>query len=137
MDRKSYLLRNGKRTKFRIKTPKALWDWLPKIISRELKQPDTAEIRSRCHVEIDYKPSEEELENIIAKWKHDSELYPSADVGFWINGNAQPFWLRQSLASDTFDLNVRFLHENVLVDPDDLLNELHRKQEIILKVLGS
>ena len=38
MYRKSYLLRNGKRTKFRIKTPKQLWDWLPKIISRELKQ---------------------------------------------------------------------------------------------------
>ena len=92
---------------------------------------------TKLNVEIDYKPTEEELENIIAKWKHDSELYPSADVGFWINGNAQPFWLRQSLASDTFDLNVRFLHENVLVDPDDLLNELHRKQEIIFKVLGS
>ena len=36
------------RLRFWMKTPKQLWDWLPKIISRELKQPDTADIRSRC-----------------------------------------------------------------------------------------
>ena len=47
---KSYHMKEGNRNRirFRIRTPKQLWDWLPKIISRELKQPDTAEIRSRC-----------------------------------------------------------------------------------------
>ena len=100
------------------------------------KRP-TCTTENKLNIEIDYKPTEEELENIITKWKHDSELYPSSDVGFWITGHTQPFWLRQSLASDTFDLNVHFLHENVLVDPDDLLNELHRKQENIFKVLES
>ncbi len=34
--------------RFWIRTPKQLWDWLPKIISRELKQPDTTDQESRC-----------------------------------------------------------------------------------------
>lgn len=100
------------------------------------KRP-TCATENKINIEIDYKPTEDELENIILKWQQDSALYPASDVGFWIEGNSQPFWLRQSLASDTFDLDVHFLDKNVLVKPDDLLNELHRKQDIIFNVLES
>ena len=48
MDRGKYLLKNGKRVKFRIKVPKELWDCLPKIIARDLNTPDTTDIESRC-----------------------------------------------------------------------------------------
>jgi len=48
MDRGKYLLRDGKRTKFRIKVPRELWDWLPKIIARDVSAPDTTEIGLRC-----------------------------------------------------------------------------------------
>ncbi len=45
----SYLLKEPDRIRFRIRTPKKLWDCLPKIIYQELKeQPDTPEIKSRC-----------------------------------------------------------------------------------------
>ena len=44
----SYLLKSRNRFRFRMRTPDELKDWLPRIISCELKQPDTAEIRSRC-----------------------------------------------------------------------------------------
>ena len=45
---KTYYHKQGNRHRFWMKTPKQLWDWLPKIIVRDLKQPDTADIRSRC-----------------------------------------------------------------------------------------
>ena len=41
-------MRDGKRTKFRIKVPRELWDCLPKIIARDVSAPDTTEIGSRC-----------------------------------------------------------------------------------------
>ena len=48
MDRGKYLLKNEDRVKFRIRVPRELWDWLPKIIARDLSAPDTTEIGSRC-----------------------------------------------------------------------------------------
>ena len=46
--KKTYYHMEKDRLRFWIRTPKQLWDWLPKIIVRDLKQPYTAEIRSRC-----------------------------------------------------------------------------------------
>ena len=48
MDKGKYLLKNEDRVKFRIRVPRELWDWLPKIIARDLSAPDTTEIGSRC-----------------------------------------------------------------------------------------
>lgn len=45
---KTYLHRDGQRARFWIRTPKALWDCLPKIIARDLNAPDTTDIGSRC-----------------------------------------------------------------------------------------
>ena len=44
----TYLLKSRNRFRFRMRTPKELWDCLPKIIARDLNAPDTTDIGSRC-----------------------------------------------------------------------------------------
>ena len=46
---KSYHMKEGNRNRirFRIRTPKQLWDWLPRFIVKELP-PDTPETKLRC-----------------------------------------------------------------------------------------
>ena len=47
--KRTYFHKEEHRARFWIRTPKTLWDWLPKIIARDLKAPDTdANIGSRC-----------------------------------------------------------------------------------------
>ena len=46
--KKNYYRNEGKRIRFWMKTPKQLWDCLPKIIARNLKQPDTPATELRC-----------------------------------------------------------------------------------------
>ena len=46
--KRTYYHKEGQRTRFWIRTPRKLWDWLPKIIARDLSAPDTTDIGSRC-----------------------------------------------------------------------------------------
>ena len=80
-------------------------------------------------------PSESELNGIITNWKQESTNRPSSDIGFVMKGNSHIFWLKESIASDVFDLDIRFLGQNVLVRPEDLLTELQTKQTRIFETV--
>lgn len=95
------------------------------------------QVENKVSVELDMNPSNDELENIISQWELDSETYPISDVGFCLAGNPQPFWLRQSIASDSFDLDIHFTDENVLVPTARLLAELQRQRRVILGIIHS
>ena len=45
---RTYYHKGQGRDRFWIKVPKELWDWLPKVVKRELPQSDTDTIKSRC-----------------------------------------------------------------------------------------
>ena len=46
--KRTYFHDEGQRARFWIRTPRKLWDCLPKIIARDLNAPDTTDIGSRC-----------------------------------------------------------------------------------------
>lgn len=46
--KRTYFHKEGQRVRFWIRTPRKLWDWLPKIIARDVSTSDTTEIGSRC-----------------------------------------------------------------------------------------
>lgn len=88
------------------------------------------------YINLAYNPSEEETKGIIRRWKQETEERPSADVGFVMRGNSSHiFWLKESIASDVFDLNIRFLGQNVLVRPEDLLTELQANRTHIFETV--
>lgn len=87
-------------------------------------------------ITLEYNPSEKDLKDMIDRWKHESNENPSADIGFLMKGNSSHvFWLKESLASDVFGLDIRFLGQNVLVRPEDLLAELQAKQNRIFETV--
>ncbi|MEI3040945.1 MAG: hypothetical protein V8T90_17955 [Victivallales bacterium] len=127
-----------KKDKFKLERPEttAFWQNIYRMITGQ-QTNNLCQIENKVSIELDMNPTAAELENIISQWETDSETYPVSDVGFILAGNPQPFWLRQSLASARFDLDVHFTAENVLVPTDRLLSELHRRQDIIFNIIRS
>ena len=89
----------------------------------------------KVSIELEMTPTISELEDIIAQWEIDKQTYPSADVGFDFIRGTQTWWLGHSIASDSFDLDIHFTGENVLVPPARLLSELQRRRAIILNII--
>lgn len=125
-----------KKDKLKLERPEtvALWQAFYRMFTGN-QTNNICQTENKVSVEVDMTPSAEELENIISQWELDSETYPISDVGFEFTGNQQPFWLRQSIASDTFDLDVHFTDENVLVPPARLLAELQRHRSVIFNII--
>ena len=92
-------------------------------------------IEPKVSIELEMTPSENELENIISQWQSDIESYPIGDVGFTLVGHPQPYWLRQSIASDEFELDVHYSGQEILVPSDKLLEELQRRRNSILAIV--
>lgn len=69
------------------------------------------------HISYDMKDdfSSEDVENIIAEWEKNKDEDVWADRGFYIAG--KPYWLRKSMARDTFDLPL-IKSENSINLPD-------------------
>lgn len=101
------------------------------------KAPTTScSIEPKVAIELEMTPSENELENIISQWESDAETYPIGDVGFTLAGHPQPYWLRQSIASDEFELDIHYSGEEILVPSAKLLEELQRRRDTILAIVN-
>lgn len=114
---------------------KELWQRIVCFIQGERSNEDSNCImENKIRIEIDGTPSETELNNIINHWSQDCSQCDSTDIGFIFRGKSNHIvWLKQALASIKFDLDIRFVNNDVLVKPEDLLGELQKKQERIFK----
>lgn len=125
-----------KKDKFNLERPETTTYW--QAIYRFLTGKQTnvcCNVEKRISVELEMTPSAEELENIIAQWEADIEAFPVGDVGFSLVGHPQLFWLRQSIASQVFNLDIHPNGESILIPPSELLAELQRKRDIIFSII--
>ena len=122
-----------KRDKLEYQRPekRELWQSLFNfILGKDLGENCTTE--NKINLEIDYRPSQEELEDMIETWTQDYSPLSFSDVGFKME-NEQIYWLKQSSASDMFDLDVHFAGNGVLINPDNLLWKLQQRQDVIFR----
>ncbi|RJS93556.1 hypothetical protein D3260_07695 [Salinisphaera sp. Q1T1-3] len=96
------------------------------------------EIQQTHHVryEIDYQPTQDELEGIIEQWREEDADGDSKwiDVGVIMRGEQVPRWFGNSLARDKFDIEVQRANEEV-VNSRSLLSELVRTRRRMLDLL--
>lgn len=83
--------------------------------------------------EFSFKPSKDELTEMIKEWEanHDSKW---DDIGFTLTGEQNPRWLSNSLARDTFELDVKRVNDEV-VDAQSILDQVTEKRDLILALL--
>ena len=91
---------------------------------------------NRLKYEFEFEPTLKELNQVIKKWdyEHENQVSDYQDVGFKFYGEQKTYWLSESLVSETYDLNVRFINGHV-VDSASLLRQLTKKRESILSLL--
>ena len=127
-----------KKDKFKVERNETVtyWQSFYRFVTGKSKT-NSCTMENKVSIELEMTPTADELEDIISQWKIDSETYPAGDVGFTLAGHPQPYWLRQSIASDEFELDVHYSGKEVLVPADKLLKELQRRREIILAIIHS
>ena len=84
--------------------------------------------------ELELQPSLEELNRIITKWEEGRDDAVSRrfdDVGFRIEGDQRIHWLSQAIASEVFELDLRFRNPPV-ANADRLLQQLAILRDDIL-----
>ena len=83
--------------------------------------------------EIDFHPTEDELESIINDWNNRTHI-GWEDVGFKMRGEAQPLWLGKSLARTEYTLNIDRVNDEIL-DVESVLNALIQNEEEIFRLV--
>lgn len=89
---------------------------------------------SKFKFDIDFQPTEKELEDIIETWDEKPKNW--GDVGFSFVGESTKKWLSSMLLTDTLKLDLELDDDDGLYGAEDLLNELLKHKDHIVK-LGS
>lgn len=90
----------------------------------------------RLSLEIDYTPTEDELEKVIQHWEEDQQnvVGQYQDIGFKLHGDQKTHWLSKALASEVVELDVSYA-DGPLVNSESLLAQLGRKRRQLLTLL--
>ncbi|MBR8317259.1 hypothetical protein KDW36_29270 [Burkholderia dolosa] len=84
---------------------------------------------------MDYQPTIDELQEIFAREDENADGHMWDDIGFKFQGEgSKTYWLRRSLASDSFEIYVERRNEEV-VDLDVLAESLNEHRRRILAIL--
>jgi len=86
------------------------------------------------YIELDYRPTLAELEEMIEGEAAAPEVSGWDDMGFVLDGESDPHWLSKEHAAGDFILNVERINEEA-VDIDSLLQALEDNQQNILNLL--
>lgn len=104
------------------------------LVNIGLVNPTLPANRIKLGYDVDYTPSADELETIIAAAQVD--YTDSSDVGFILRGDSETFWLSHSLLKEEFDLPVTPGDADVL-PADQLLDALLQRREQIVAMAPS
>lgn len=91
-------------------------------------------VKQRVYVELDYRPTLQELQEMIAAEENDLAATGWDDMGFIIEGDPTTHWLGKEHASGDFTFNIERINEEA-VDLDSLLQALQDNQANILRLL--
>jgi hypothetical protein len=102
-----------------------------------LSKPKITEEKMKIKYEINYSPSEAELNQMIDSWfsKHDTQEKWD-DIGFVLNRRDTIFWLSHELPRDEFILDIK-RDKNRIIDSKSLLNELINQKDLIISKIKS
>lgn len=136
----NYILRNRAFIRKIIKKDRLIYqrlerkDWWQSVfrfvLGKDIGENCTTE--NKINLEIDYRPSQDELKAMIDTWSQHPRKDTFFNIGFKME-NDQVYWLKETLASDVFDLDVRLEDNGVLINPDTLLNNLQQRQDVIFR----
>ena len=99
-----------------------------------LSLQDGQEDIRRVRYEIDFTPSESDLEGMFETTAQDDSSWD--DIGFRITGENKIIWLSQTLSGVSMELQINASPEGILV-PEDLLQCLGEKKEEIKGAVGA
>ncbi len=107
--------------------------WQKALLGLGLKKQRKLNSDVNFSYEFSFKPSEDELTEMIDEWEdnHDSKW---DDIGFTLTGEQNPRWLSNSLARDTFELDVKRVNDEI-VDAESILDQVTEKRDLILALL--
>lgn len=107
--------------------------WQKALLGLGLKKQKKLNSEVNFSYEFSFKPSKGELTEMIEEWEanHDSKW---DDIGFTLIGEQNPRWLSNSLARDTFELDVTRINDEV-VDAKSILDQVTKNRDYILALL--
>lgn len=118
---------------FDVREDIALWQKLWRSVTGN--QNATLTGQHRVRLDLEYEPSEEDFESVVAHWNQEHEAVGNVarfqDVGFRLQGHSRVYWLSRSVASDTFELDVTYSNDAV-IDAGSLLRQLNANRQEIL-----
>lgn len=119
-----------------VKAPqeRALWNKL--LVATGLLHPRRGPDSVKIRYEVEYKPTQEELEEIITHWEEDDSDIAWDDVGFHLRGEPAPIWLSHSFAKESIELEVERRNEHV-VQARSLLKSLVGQRDSLLRMLNT
>jgi hypothetical protein len=88
----------------------------------------------RSRYEVDFSPTEGQLESIIESWEQDGGDEAWDDVGFKISGDSKTYWLSHSVSRFEEELGVDRVNDGI-VSGKSLLSELNDMEDDLLERL--
>lgn len=108
------------------------WQKLLKFLGIRNPEPRDEEIRVKQEIEI--RPTENELQEIVENWEKEHESKWD-DVGFTLSGDPNIQWLSHAFAKDVIELDVERQNEEV-IEASSLLGALIVNREYLLTLLS-
>jgi hypothetical protein len=101
-----------------------------------VSQPQCPDKESeRIKIEMNYSPSEQDLEEMISFWQtHDEIGEKWDDLGFKMEGETEVRWLSHCLAKSEFNLDI-IRDNDEIINSESLLNQLSLNESLILGIL--
>jgi hypothetical protein len=92
-------------------------------------------VQQSAYLELEYRPSLDELKEMIAAEDGDNEAFGWDDLGFVLNGEAgKTYWIGRSNAVGDFNLQIKRVDEET-VELESLVKALNDNRPQILKLL--
>ncbi|MCS3393216.1 hypothetical protein NX868_17670 [Burkholderia thailandensis] len=111
------------------------WEGLVSFIRGRRPDDQPIVMDKSVFVEMEYQPTIDELREIFAREDENGDGRMWDDIGFKFQGEgSKPYWLRRSLASDSFEIYVERRNEEI-VDLEVLAGSLNDHRRRILAIL--
>lgn len=109
----------------------ALWQRMLRGVG--LSAPPATRNEAKVKWELEFTPTEPQLEQIIAKWEEEHDLQWD-DVGFVLEGEQTPLWLSHVFAKTEIEVDVQRRNAAIVAD-DSLLAALQANRARLLELV--
>lgn len=97
------------------------------LLGFKRKSSTLVENELNYHLNVDFKPNEDELLEIIANWENSQGESKWDNVGFSVGGESSIIWLNNSLVKSDLTLDINLDEETGFIEPKSLFEEVSKK----------